>query len=62
MCICFRIIGSFPNTYVFTKSLAEIVVKDLGVNLPIAIVRPSMGEQIKLLFLKKMVFTVKLKA
>lgn len=62
MCICFRILGAFPNTYVYTKSLAENVVKDLGVNLPTAIVRPSIGEQIKLLFLKKKVLTVKLQA
>jgi hypothetical protein len=38
---------------VFTKSLAENVVKDLGVNLPVAIVRPSIGEQMKLLFMEK---------
>ncbi|XP_033611744.1 fatty acyl-CoA reductase 1 isoform X2 [Cryptotermes secundus] len=37
-----KIIGTFPNTYVYSKSLAEKVVKDLGVNLPTVIVRPSM--------------------
>lgn len=44
MCVYFRIIGSHPNTYTFTKSLAELAVKDLGVNLPVVIVRPSIGE------------------
>ncbi|PNF40528.1 hypothetical protein B7P43_G08166 [Cryptotermes secundus] len=36
-----KILGNLPNTYVFTKSLAEHVVKDLGENLPIVIIRPS---------------------
>lgn len=36
-----KILGKLPNTYVFTKSLAENVVKDLGVNFPVVVVRPS---------------------
>ncbi|PSN39595.1 hypothetical protein C0J52_06907 [Blattella germanica] len=36
-----KIIGRLPNTYLFTKALAEHVVKDLADNLPILIVRPS---------------------
>ncbi|XP_072382157.1 fatty acyl-CoA reductase wat-like [Diabrotica undecimpunctata] len=36
-----RIIGEWPNTYTFTKALAENMVKDLGKNLPLAIFRPS---------------------
>jgi hypothetical protein len=62
MCMCFSIIGKLPNTYVFSKSLAENAVKDLGVNLPVVIVRPSIGEQIKLLFMERKVFTVNLTA
>ena len=31
----------YPNTYTFTKSLAEHVLMDTGVCLPLAIVRPS---------------------
>jgi len=36
-----EIIGKRPNTYTFTKSLAEAVLKMEGGGLPIAIVRPS---------------------
>ncbi|CAH0548643.1 unnamed protein product [Brassicogethes aeneus] len=35
------LIGEFPNTYVFTKSVAENVVKEEGKNLPVGILRPS---------------------
>lgn len=41
----FRILGNLPNTYIFSKSLAEHVVKDLGQNLPIVIIRPSIGKK-----------------
>jgi long-chain acyl-CoA synthetase len=34
----------WPNTYTFTKSLAESEIQRLGVGLPIAIVRPSIVE------------------
>jgi hypothetical protein len=40
----FRILSNLPNTYTFTKSLAEHVVKDLGENLPVVIFRPSVGK------------------
>jgi hypothetical protein len=40
----FRILCDLPNTYTFTKSLAEHVVKDLGEDLPVVIFRPSVGE------------------
>ena len=39
-----RIIRSRPNTYTFTKALAEHIVLKEGVGLPVAIVRPSIGE------------------
>lgn len=38
------LIGNRPNTYTFTKALAEsMLLKEAG-NLPVAIVRPSIGE------------------
>lgn len=38
-----RLIGKRPNTYTFTKALAEhMLLKEAG-NLPVAIVRPSIG-------------------
>ncbi|XP_069691249.1 fatty acyl-CoA reductase 1-like [Periplaneta americana] len=36
-----KILGKLPNTYVFTKSMSEHVVKDLGKDMPIVIFRPS---------------------
>ncbi|XP_067640608.1 fatty acyl-CoA reductase 1 [Eurosta solidaginis] len=36
-----KLIVGFPNTYTFTKNLAESVVKDFQGRLPIAIYRPS---------------------
>jgi len=42
--IFFRILRNLPNTYTFSKSLAEHVVKDLGEDLPVVIFRPSIGE------------------
>jgi hypothetical protein len=42
------LIGNRPNTYTFTKALAEsMLLKEAG-NLPVAIVRPSIGEYIPL--------------
>lgn len=35
--------GKWPNTYVFTKAIAEDIVKTVGKDLPIAIVRPSIS-------------------
>ena len=40
----FRILCNLPNTYIFSKSLAEHVVEDLGEDLPVVIFRPSIGE------------------
>lgn len=36
--------GSFPNTYTFTKRLAEQVVNDYVGTIPAVIFRPSIGE------------------
>lgn len=38
------IIGRHPNTYTFTKQLAETLIHDEMKNLPVGIVRPSVGE------------------
>ncbi|XP_019876284.2 fatty acyl-CoA reductase wat [Aethina tumida] len=35
------LLGKYPNTYVFTKAIAENVVKEEGKHLPIGIIRPS---------------------
>lgn len=40
----YRLVGSRPNTYTFTKALAEHILVTEGKDLPIAIVRPSIGE------------------
>ena len=34
----------WPNTYTFTKSLAELLIQKLGADLPVAVVRPSIVE------------------
>ena len=34
-------IGSKPNTYTFTKALAENILESEGAGLPISIIRPS---------------------
>jgi len=39
-----KIIVPHPNTYTYTKRLAEILVRDEFVNLPVCIIRPSIGE------------------
>jgi len=36
--------GRHPNTYTFTKALAEWVVQEEAAGLPCAIVRPSIGQ------------------
>lgn len=38
-----RLIGNKPNTYTFTKALAEEILVQNSGNLPVAIVRPSIG-------------------
>nr|CAD7450098.1 unnamed protein product [Timema bartmani] len=36
-----RIIDTWPNTYTFTKAIAENIIRKTASDLPIAIVRPS---------------------
>lgn len=40
---CCRLIGNWPNTYTFTKALAEALIRDTAGNLPIGIFRPAIG-------------------
>lgn len=40
------LLESWPNTYVYTKAVAEELVQQYADSLPIAIVRPSIGEYI----------------
>lgn len=42
----FRIIGDLPNTYAFTKSLAEDVIRREAQDLPILVFRPTVGTYI----------------
>lgn len=39
----FRLLGRCPNTYVYTKSVAESVVKKHAGTIPIGIFRPGIG-------------------
>lgn len=39
-----KLIAPHPNTYTYTKRLSELLVRDEYPNLPICIVRPSIGE------------------
>ena len=36
-----KLIGQKPNTYTYTKQLAEVLLVTEGADLPLAIVRPS---------------------
>lgn len=38
------LVGQRPNTYTFTKALAESMLLQLAGTLPVAIVRPSIGK------------------
>lgn len=40
-----KILGQFPNTYTFTKALAEQACNDFKDTLPIVIFRPSIGKK-----------------
>lgn len=37
------LIDKWPNTYVFTKSVTENMISEIGHGLPIGFIRPSMG-------------------
>lgn len=39
-----RLLGTWPNTYTFTKAVSEKDIEALGSGLPIAIARPSVGK------------------
>lgn len=39
-----KLIGPWPNTYAFTKQVAEEVVREEGVGLPLAVYRPAVGK------------------
>lgn len=39
-----KLIKVHPNTYTFTKRLAELLVNDVHEELPVCIIRPSIGE------------------
>lgn len=39
-----RILGNWPNTYAFTKALAESVVRSKCGGLPIGVFRPAIGK------------------
>lgn len=41
------LLGDWPNTYVYTKAIAEDLVKTYGEGLPVTIVRPSIGNDLE---------------
>jgi alcohol-forming fatty acyl-CoA reductase len=45
-----KLIVSHPNTYTYTKRLGELLVAEEFKTLPVCIVRPSIGEIVRLLF------------
>lgn len=38
------LIKGWPNTYTFTKAVAEELVRTMGKDLPLCVVRPSIGK------------------
>nr|XP_021208593.1 fatty acyl-CoA reductase wat isoform X1 [Bombyx mori]XP_021208594.1 fatty acyl-CoA reductase wat isoform X1 [Bombyx mori] len=46
------LIRDWPNTYCFTKAIAEDVVRTMGKDLPVVIVRPPIGKYSRALFSK----------
>jgi len=46
-----RIIGDLPNTYAFTKSLAEDVIRREAQDLPILVFRPTVGTYTQLIIM-----------
>lgn len=44
-----RLLGTWPNTYTFTKALAEDYVRENSRGLPIGIFRPGIGEPTRLI-------------
>jgi fatty acyl-CoA reductase len=44
-----KIIGSWPNSYTFTKALAESLIRNTAGSLPVGIFRPAIGEEVGVL-------------
>lgn len=42
--LCYRILGDLPNTYAFTKALGEGLAVEQLDNLPLIVLRPSIGK------------------
>jgi hypothetical protein len=40
----FRLLAGWPNTYTYTKAIAEDTVRTLAGNLPVAVFRPSISK------------------
>jgi hypothetical protein len=40
----FRLLGGWPNTYTYTKAIAEDTVRRLAGDLPVAVFRPSISK------------------
>lgn len=40
-----RALAQWPNTYIFTKAIAETLIRDSSEGLPVGIFRPSMGKK-----------------
>lgn len=40
-----KVIEPWPNTYTFTKALAEQLVREFGERIPVVVMRPSIGER-----------------
>ena len=39
-----RLLGGWPNTYTYTKAVAEEIVKKEAGNMPVGIFRPAVGK------------------
>jgi len=39
----YRCLNNFPNTYIYSKNLAEAIIAEYSSSLPCAIIRPSIG-------------------
>lgn len=40
-----RLLGKYPNTYTFTKQIAEGIIKEDASDLPVGILRPGIGKK-----------------
>jgi len=45
----FRLLGEWPNTYAYTKAVAENVIEKQADDLPVGIFRPAIGSYIFIL-------------